>query len=191
MNSTLEKRDTQPTMEEMKVMQQTALSRSIDRAANIQKAITLTEANWTGLIEALELTGRSVLKLQDTMDQLITNEDLDMMLKAQAKSLMGQHQTAVSDMQTAAAELNKSCAAHLKRTEDAIDHSLSRMQHSQETMLKEFEKQVGRVNEKYSFNLSEATASMHSSANRIRWQMYLPTIILVLWELVRQLLLLG
>ena len=191
MNSTLEKRNTQPTMEEMKVMQQTALSRSIDRAANIQKAITLTEANWTGLIEALELTGRSVLKLQDTMDQLITNEDLDMMLKAQVKSLMGQYQAAVSDMQTVAAEMSKSCAAHLKRTEDAIDHSLSRMQRSQETMLKEFEKQVGRANEKFSFNLSEATASMHGSTKRIRWQMYLPTIILVLWELVRHLLLLG
>ena len=120
MNSTLEKRNTQPTMEEMKVMQQTALSRSIDKAANIQKAVTLTEANWTGLIEALELTGRSALKLQDTMDRLITNEDLDMMLKAQVKSLMGQYQTAVYNIQTAAAELNKSCAAHLKRTEDAI-----------------------------------------------------------------------
>ena len=191
MNSTLEKRNTQATMEEMKVMQQTALSRSIDRAANIQKAITLTEANWTGLIEALELTGRSALKLQDIMDQLITNEDMDMMLKAQVKSLMGQYQTAVSNMQTAAAELNKSCAAHLKRTEDAIDLSLSRMQRDQETLLKEFEKQVGRANEKYSFNLSEATASMYRSANRIHWQMYLPTIILVLWELVRHLLLLG
>lgn len=102
MNSTLEKRNTQPTMEKMKVMQQTALSRSIDKAANIQKAVTLTEANWTGLIEALELTGRSALKLQDTMDRLITNEDLDMMLKAQVKSLMGQYQTAVYNIQTAA-----------------------------------------------------------------------------------------
>ena len=191
MNSTLEKRNTQPTMEEMKAMQQTALSRSIDKAANIQKAVTLTEANWIGLIEALELTGRSALKLQDTMDRLITNEGLDMMLKAQVKSLMGQYQTAVYNIQTAAAELNKSCAAHLKRTEDAIDLSLSRMQRDQKTLLKEFEKQVGRANEKYSFNLSEATASMHRSANRIHWQMYLPTIILVLWELVRQLLLLG
>ena len=87
--------------------------------------------------------------------------------------------------------MNKNCTAHLKRTEDAIGRSLSRMQQSQETMLKEFEKQVGRANEKYSFNLSEATASMHRFANRIRWQMYLPTIILVLWELVRHLLLLG
>ena len=191
MNSTLEKRNTQPSMEEMKVMQQTALRRSIDKAANIQKAVTLTEANWTGFIEALELTGRSVLKLQDTMDRLITDEDLDMMLKAQVKSLMGQYQTAVSDMQMMAAELNKSCAAHLKRTEDAIDLSLSRMQRDQKTLLKEFEKQVGRANEKYSFNLSEATASMHRSANRIHWQMYLPTIILVLWELVRHLLLLD
>lgn len=191
MNSTLEKRNTRPSMEEMKVMQQTALRRSIDKAANIQKAVTLTEANWTGLIEALELTGRSFLKLQDTMDRLITDEDLDMMLKAQVKSLMGQYKTAVSDMQMVAAELNKSCAAHLKRTEDAIDLSLSRMQRDQKTLLKEFEKQVGRTNEKYSFNLSEATASMHRSANRIHWQMYLPTIILVLWELVRHLLLLD
>lgn len=65
MNSAFEHSNTRPSMADMKAMQQTALSRNIDKAGNIQKAVTLTEENWTGLTNAVELTGQSVLQLQE------------------------------------------------------------------------------------------------------------------------------
>lgn len=43
----------------------------------------------------------------------------------------------------------------------------------------------------FSSKLSKARDSMEDSANRVQWQLYLPTIILVLWELVRHLFLLD
>ena len=100
MNSAFEHSNTRPSMADMKAMQQTALSRNIDKAGNIQKAVTLTEENWTGLTNAVELTGQSVLQLQESVEHLLTDEQMDAKLKAQVQSLMEQHRTAISEMQS-------------------------------------------------------------------------------------------
>lgn len=69
--------------------------------------------------------------------------------------------------------------------------SLNTMRRDQEAALKEFGKQVGKASEDFSSKLSRATDSMEDSANRVQWQLYLPTVVLVLWELVRHLFLLD
>ena len=60
-----------------------------------------------------------------------------------------------------------------------------------EKLLKEFQSQAGKISETYSSRLSSAEDTLRESANSIRWKMYIPTIILVLWELVRHLWLRG
>ena len=191
MNSTFEKNNTKPTMAELQAMQKTALNRNIDKAGNIQKAVTLTEENWTGLTGAVELTGQAVLKLQETMEQLPSCEQMDTMLKTQIQLLLAEHQTAISEMQKAVRELNESNTRHWTQVQSSITDNLNTMRQEQTETLKKFEKQVGRASEKYSSELSEVTTSMKRSANCLQWQLYLPTIILVLWELVRHLFLLG
>ena len=191
MNSTFEKSNTQPTMAELQAMQKTALNRNIDKAGNIQKAVTLTEENWTGLTGAVELTGQAVLKLQETMEQLPSGEQMDSMLKAQVQLMMAEHMTAISEMQKAVREPNESNARHWSQVQNSVTASLNTMRQEQTETLKKFEKQVGRASEKYSSELSEVTTSMKHSANLLQWQLYLPTILLVLWELVRHLFLLD
>lgn len=191
MNSSFEQRNTQPTMEEIQAMQKTALRRSMDKAGNIQKAITLTEENWTGLTTAVEMTGQSVLKLQESVGHLLTDEQMDAMLKAQLQSLLAEHSAAVSEMKRTVAELNRNSVEYWQRMQRTATESLNDLQREQTQRLKEFEKQVGRASERYSSELSATTDSIKQSANRIRWQMYLPSIILVLWELMRHLLLRG
>ena len=75
--------------------------------------------------------------------------------------------------------------------ENSAERTLNRMQRDQEVALKEFGKQVGRASEDFSSKLSRATDSVEDSANRVQWQLYLPTVVLVLWELVRHLFLLD
>ena len=191
MNSTFEKNNTQPTMAELQAMQKTALNRNIDKAGNIQKAVTLTEENWTGLTGAVELTGQAVLKLQETMEQLPSGEQMDSMLKAQAQLMMAEHMTAISEMQKAVRELNESNTRHWTQVQNSVTANLNTMRQEQAETLKKFEKQVGRASEKHSSELSEVTTSMKHSANLLQWQLYLPTILLVLWELVRHLFLLD
>lgn len=191
MNSRFEQRNTQPTMEEIQAMQKTALRRSMDKAGNIQKAITLTEENWTGLTTAVEMTGQSVLKLQQSVSHLLTDEQMDAMLKAQVQSLLAEHSAAVAEMKRTVAELNRSSVEYWQRMQRTATERLNDLQREQTQALKEFEKQVGRASERYSSELSATTDSIKQSANRIRWQMYLPSILLVLWELMRHLLLRG
>ena len=192
MNSTSERNYTRPSMEEMKAMQQkTTFARNMEKAGNIQKAVTLTEENWTGLAKAVEQTGQSVLELQESVAHLLTDEQMDEKLKAQVQTLLEQHRTAISEMQMAVRELNESSVVHWNRIVEFTEDSLRATKQAQETALKEFGKQVGRASENYSSELSRATDSVKESVNRIKWQMYLPTIILVLWELVRHLFLLD
>lgn len=192
MNSTFERNKSQTSMEDLKAMQtKAAFARNMEKAGNIQKAVTLTEENWTGLSNAVEQTGQSVLELQESVAHLLTDEQMDAKLKAQVQSLMEQHRTAISEMQTAVRELNEAGARHWEQMENTMTDSLSRMRQQHEAALKEFGKQVGRASENYSSELFRATDSVKESVNRIKWQMYLPTIILVLWELVRHLFLLD
>ena len=191
MNSTFERSNTRPSMADMKAMQQTALSHNIDKAGNIQKAVTLTEENWTGLTNAVELTGQSVLQLQESVEHLLTDEQMDAKLKAQVQALMAQHRTAISEMQLEVQKLTESSTERWKQMENSAERTLNRMQRDQEVALKEFGKQVGRASEEYSTELSRASDSVKRFASRIQLQMYLPTIILVLWELVWHLFLLD
>ena len=131
MNSTFEKNNTTPTMAELQAMQKTALNRNIDKAGNIQKAVTLTEENWTGLTGAVELTGQAVLKLQETMEQLPSSEQMDLMLKAQVQLMMAEHLTAISEMQKAARELNESNTRHWMQVQNSVSDSLNTMRQEQ------------------------------------------------------------
>ena len=79
----------------------------------------------------------------------------------------------------------------LRQVQKSMTDSLNTMRRDQEAALKEFGKQVGRASEDFSSKLSRATDSMEDSANRVQWQLYLPTVVLVLWELVRHLFLLD
>ncbi len=192
MNSTFERNKSQTSMEDLKAMQQkTTFARNMEKAGNIQKAVTLTEENWTGLSNAVEQTGQSVLELQESVAHLLTDEQMDAKLKAQVQMLMLKHSESISGMQSAVRELSEASTRHWEQMESTMTDSLNRMRQQHEAALKEFGKQVGRASENYSSELSRATDSVKESVNRIKWQMYLPTIVLVLWELVRHLFLLD
>jgi len=192
MNSTYEHNKSQTSMEDLKAMQtKAAFARNMEKAGNVQKAVTLTEENWTGLTNAVEQTGQSVLQLQESVAHLLTDEQMDEKLKAQVQMLMLKHSESISGMQTAVRELNESSVVHWNRIVEFTEDSLRATKQAQETALKEFGKQVGRASENYSSEFSRATDSVKESVKRIKWQMYLPTIVLVLWELVRHLFLLD
>lgn len=191
MNSKFERGTTTPSMEDLKAMQQTALRANLDKASNLQKSITLTEANWTGLTNAVELTGQAVLKQQETMERLISAEQMDEMLKAQLASLTAEHAEAIWEMRSAVRELTEIGAESWEQMSPTMADTVNATKRQQETMLKDFKSQVGSARENYYSQLSSVTDTLKESVNSMRRKMYLPTIILVLWELVRYLFLRG
>lgn len=191
MNSKFERGTTTPSVEDLKAMQQTALRANLDKASNIQKSITLTEANWTGLTNAVELTGQAVLKQQETMERLISAEQMAEMLKAQLDSLTAEHAGAIREMRSAVRELTEVSAESWEQMRQIMTDTVNATKWQQETMLKDFKSQVGSARENYYSQLSSVTDTLKESVNSMRRKMYLPTIILVLWELVRYLFLRG
>ena len=73
----------------------------------------------------------------------------------------------------------------------AMQETRAASQWESEKLLKEFQSQAGKISESYSSRLSRAEDTLRESARSIGWKMYAPTIILVLWELVRHLWLRG
>lgn len=191
MNSRSERTASSPTMEELKARQQTALQANMSKATNLQKSVMLTESNWTGLTNAVELTGQAVIKLQETAEQLITAQQMDEKLSAQVSSLLEQHNEAIQEMRNAVRELTAVNAKSLEQMRKAMTDTVNSTKWQMECELKDFKSQVGSASGYYSSQISQATDSLRESANTMHLQMYLPTIILVLWELVRHLFLRG
>lgn len=155
------------------------------------KAVTLTEANWMGLTQATELTGNSILKAQETLERLPTTQEMATLLAGQAGNLTAAHTEAVQQIQQTVQELLGTSRENLRWMQEAMQETRAASQRESEKLLKEFQSQAGQISETYSSRLSKAEDTLRESANSIRWKMYIPTIILVLWELVRHLWLRG
>lgn len=171
-------------MDELLAMQQSALQANLSKASNIQKAVTLTEANWMGLTQAMELTGNSILKAQETLE-------MNTLLAGQAGNLTQAHAEAVQQIRQTVQELLETSRENLQWMQEEMQETRAASQRESENLLKEFQSQAGKISETYSSRLTRAEDTLRESANSIRWKMYIPTIILVLWELVRHLWLRG
>ena len=214
MSSAFEKHSS--PMDELLAMQQSALQVNLNKASNIQKAVTLTEANWMGLTRAMELTGNSIanakalenafrqngirmvsdgtdnhLILMDLTGTGRTGKEMETLLVGQAGNLTAAHTEAVQQIQQTVQELLETSRENLRWMQEAMQETRTANRRESEKLLKEFQSQAGKISETYSSRLSGAEDMLRESANSIRWKMYIPTIILVLWELVRHLWLRG
>lgn len=178
-------------MDELLAIQQSALQANLNKASNIQNAVTLTEANWMGLTQAMELTGNSILKAQETLERLPTTQEMNTLLAGQAGNLTAAHTEAVQQIQKTVQALLETSRETLQWMQEEMQETRAASQRESEKLLKEFQLQAGKISETYSSRLSRAEDTLRESANSIRWKMYIPTIILVLWELVRHLWLQG
>lgn len=178
-------------MDELLAMQQSALQANLNKASNIQKAVTLTESNWMGLTQAMELTGNSILKAQETLERLPTTQEMNTLLAGQAGNLTAAHTEAVQQIQKTVQALLETSRENLQWMQKEMQETRAASRRESEKLLKEFQSQAGKISEAYSSRLSRAEDTLWESASSIGWKMYAPTIILVLRELVRHLWLRG
>ena len=97
----------------------------------------------------------------------------------------------MQQIQKTVQELLETSRENLRWMQDAMQETRTASWRESEKLLKEFQSQAGKISETYSSRLSSAEDTLRESANSIRWKMYIPTITLVLWELVRHLWLRG
>ena len=141
-------------MDELLAMQQIALQANLNKASNIQKAVTLTEANWMGLTQAMELTGNSILKAQETLERLPTAQEMETLLAGQAGNLTTAHTEAVQQIRQTVQELLETSRENLRWMQEAMQETRAASQWESEKLLKEFQSQAGKISETYSSRLS-------------------------------------
>ena len=113
-------------MDELLAMQQSALQANLNKAPNIQKAVTLTEANWMGLTQAMELTGNSILKAQETLERLPTTQEMNTLLAEQAGNLTAAHTEAVQQIQKTVQALLETSRENLQWMQEEMQEKILR-----------------------------------------------------------------
>ena len=135
---------------------------SMQRAAEAKPCVTVTEPNWKGLLDTQNLQIELLYRLMHTAETLTTKEELVEYMNSQLDILTensARCQDAVtefqSDMRKAAADFTDSMKAAMSDTG----------------------KQVGRMSESYSNDLSRLTDKAKKYMRRIFWITVIPSAI--------------
>ena len=155
----------------------TEAQQKITVAEKVQPCVAVTEPNWMAMISTQKAQIKLLQDIQNTLPTLTTEEELKAYMDEKLKVLMQyteqtkdateQFQTA---METSAAELNKSIRQLIADTE----------------------KQVGRMSESCSNNISmlrsTAEDKLERHTNKMFWISLIPSAVLIVLELMRHIL---
>jgi len=169
MNSSTERKSPQELI--------TQAQQQITTAEKVHPCVAVTEPNWTAMISTQKAQIKLLQDIQNTLPTLTTEEELKAYMDRQLKVLMqytDQTKEATEQfqraMETSATELNKSI------------HQL----------ITDTEKQVGRMKENFSENLSmlrsTAEDKLEKHTNKMFWISLIPSAVLIVLELMRHIL---
>ena len=169
MNSSTERKSPQELI--------TQAQQQITTAEKVHPCVAVTEPNWMAMISTQKAQIKLLQDIQNTLPTLTTEEELKAYMDRQLKVLMqytDQTKEATEQfqraMETSATELNKSI------------HQL----------ITDTEKQVGRMKENFSENLSmlrsTAEDKLEKHTNKMFWISLIPSAVLIVLELMRHIL---
>ena len=155
----------------------TEMQEQITTAEKVHPCVAVTEPNWKAMISTQKAQIKLLQDIQNTLPTLTTEEELKAYLERQLKVLMQyteqtkeateQFQTT---METSAAELTE---------------NISRL-------ITDTEKQVGRMSESCSNNISmlrsTAEDKLERHTNKLFWMSLIPSAVLIVLELMRHIL---
>ena len=148
---------------------------NLERAAQTETYISVPERSWKALIQTQKNQFDMMNFLLEHMKNLTTWSDLSDMQREQLEQL----------------------TAHSKQTERALTEFQETLQAQAEqiqaatsTSMESFQSQVGKASESYSQQLSTAEQTTKRSLKRMILASLIPTILLIIWELIRHIWLL-
>ena len=138
-------------------------------ASKAQATVQITDSNWKILIGSQEIQIEMLTRILSKLDTLTTREELADFMEQQIEILQ----------------------QHAEKTIQTMEEYQKKMMHSADSLEKEcqwaaknLEKQAGSVSEKYSQALSAQTTLMKKLTKRCFWIAMIPSLILLLLELV-------
>lgn len=145
----------------------------IDKAAAAQPAVTVLESNWRAMIDSQRMQVNSLARILESLDQLTTAEQLQTYLDIQLELLR---------------EDGKEMREFLKEYRDQMKTEMSNGSLLMERAVNQMEKQVGNTSAAFGQAISEEQKNIQSVSRKLIWISLLPSLALLILELVPRIL---
>ena len=145
----------------------------LDKAAAAQPAVTVLESNWRALIDSQRMQVNSLARILESLGQLTTAEQLQTYLDIQLELLR---------------EDGKEMREFLKEYRDQMKTEMSNGSLLMERAVNQMEKQVGNTSAAFGQAISEEQKNIQSVSRKLIWISLLPSLALLILELVPRIL---
>ena len=147
----------------------------LDKAAAAQPAVTVLDSNWRAMIDSQRMQVNSLARILENLSQLTTAEQLQTYLDIQLDLLR---------------EDGKEMREFLKEYRDQMKTEMSNGSLLMERAVNQMEKQVGNTSAAFGQAISEEQKNIQSVSRKLIWISLLPSLTLLILELVPRILLL-
>ena len=148
----------------------------ISKAESVQPTVAVMEPNWNALIASQKAQVKTLGEILEKFDTLSTEERLRAHLEMQLQILRSDGKASVEVMEQ-----------YRQTMMQEVKNATSLMQDT----VKSLERQAGNLNEKFGKAISQEQERMRHTSKELFWISMIPSLILVAWELVRHIWLLG
>ena len=147
----------------------------ISKAESVQPTVAVMEPNWNALIASQKAQVKTLGEILEKFDTLTTEERLRAHLEMQLQILRSDGKASVEVMEQ-----------YRQTMMQEVKNATSLMQDT----VKSLERQAGNMNEKFGKAISQEQERMKNTSKKLFWISMIPSLILVVWELVRHIWLL-
>ena len=147
----------------------------ISKAEAVQPTVAVMEPNWNALIASQKAQVKTLGEILEKFDTLSTEERLRAHLEMQLQILRSDGKASVEVMEQ-----------YRQTMMQEVKNATSLMQDT----VKSLERQAGNLNEKFGKAISQEQERMRHTSKKLFWISMIPSLILVVWELVRHIWLL-
>ena len=147
----------------------------ISKAESVQPTVAVMEPNWNALIASQKAQVKTLGEILEKFDTLTTEERLRAHLEMQLQILRSDGKASVEVMEQ-----------YRQTMMQEVKNATSLMQDT----VKSLERQAGNLNEKFGKAISQEQERMRHTSKKLFWISMIPSLIVVVWELVRHIWLL-
>ena len=155
----------------------TEMQEQITVAETAHPCVAVTEPNWTAMISTQRAQIELLKNIQNTLPTLTTEKELKAYMDEQLKTLM--HYTEQTKEAT-------------EQFQAALETSAAELTENINRLITDTEKQVGRMSESCSNNISmlrsTAEDKLERHTNKLFWMSLIPSAVLIVLELMRHIL---
>ena len=148
----------------------------ISKAESVQPTVAVMEPNWKAMIESQKAQVNTLGGILEQLGTLTTEEQMMAHMNMQLRLLKEDGQTSREAME----QYRQTLMREAQNTTSTM----------QDTM-KSLERQVGKMSEEFGKAILQEQERMKNTSKKLFWISMIPSLILVVWELMRHIWLLG